>query len=182
MDSPITVAGAELNLDMLDIEADNGVVHVVNSVMVPPLDTIADVVVASTEADEPEFTTLLTAVGAADPAVLELLSNPLAGITVFAPTDAAFEALGEETLTAVIEDQAALTGILQYHVTPGVFYSDEVVALVAEGAVEIEMADGSMAEVTPELTIAGANIVMTDIETLNGVVHVIDAVILPPTE
>jgi uncharacterized surface protein with fasciclin (FAS1) repeats len=179
----ITVGGAPLNMDMLDIEAANGVVHVVDAVMVPPLDTIADVVVASTEAEEPQFTTLLTAVQAADPAVLELLSDPLAGVTVFAPTDAAFEALGEETLTAVIEDQAMLTGILQYHVLPDVVYSDEVVGLVEAGPVEVEMANGAMAEVALDgenVTIAGATVVMTDIETLNGVVHVIDAVMLPP--
>lgn len=178
-DGVITVGGAPLNMDMLDIETANGVIHVVDAVMVPPLDTIADVVVASTEAEEAEFTTLLTAVQAADPAVLELLADPLAGVTVFAPTDAAFEALGEETLTAVIEDQAMLTGILQYHVLPGVVYSDTVVELVAEGPIEVEMANGGTAEVTPDLTIAGANIVMTDIETLNGVIHVIDAVMIP---
>jgi transforming growth factor-beta-induced protein len=178
----ITVGGAALNLEMLDIEAANGVIHVIDAVMVPPLDTVADVVVASTEGEEPEFTTLLAAVGAADPAVLELLSDPLANVTVFAPTDAAFAALGEETINAVVSDMALVTDILQYHVIADVVYSPAVVELVAEGAVEVEMANGDVAEVTPELTIAGANIVMTDIETINGVIHVIDAVILPPEE
>jgi transforming growth factor-beta-induced protein len=178
----ITVGGAALNLEMLDIEAANGVIHVVDAVMVPPLTTVADVVVASAEGEEPEFATLLAAVGAADPAVLELLSDPLANVTVFAPTDAAFAALGEETITAVVSDMALVTDILQYHVIADVIYSPAVVELVAEGSVEVEMANGDVAEVTPELTIAGANIVMTDIETINGVIHVIDAVILPPTE
>jgi uncharacterized surface protein with fasciclin (FAS1) repeats len=176
----ITIGGAALNLEMLDIEAANGVVHVLDAVMVPPLDTVADVVVASAEGEEPEFATLLAAVGAADPAVLELLSDPLANVTVFAPTDAAFAALGEETITAVVSDMALVTDILQYHVIADVVYSPAVVELVAEGPVEVEMANGDVAEVTPELTIAGANIVMTDIETINGVIHVIDAVILPP--
>ncbi|MEL6151875.1 MAG: fasciclin domain-containing protein, partial [Chloroflexota bacterium] len=167
--------------ELLDIEADNGVIHVIDAVMVPSLETVAGVVVASTEAEEAEFTTLLAAVQAADPAILELLADPLANITVFAPTDAAFAALGEDTIAAVVADQAAVTGILQYHVLPGIVYSDQVVDLVAEGAVAVEMADGNTAEITPELTIAGANIVLTDVETINGVIHVIDAVILPPT-
>ncbi|MEM6281896.1 MAG: fasciclin domain-containing protein [Chloroflexota bacterium] len=179
-DEPITVGGAPLNLEMLDVAAANGVIHVVDAVMVPPLETIADVVVASTEADEPEFTTLLAAVGAADPSVLELLADPASNITVFAPTDEAFAALGEDTIAAVVADMATVTGILQYHVLPGVVYSDQVVELVADGPVSVEMADGNTAEVTPELTIAGAGIVTTDIETINGVIHVIDAVILPP--
>ena len=184
-DGGITVGGAALNLDMLDIQADNGVVHVINDVMVPPLDTIADVVVASTEGDAPEFTTLLAAVGEADPAILDLLSNPLASVTVFAPTDAAFEAVGEETLNTILADTELLTGILQYHVLPGVAYESDIAAVLAdEGAIEISMADGNTAllEVTEDgaVTIAGATVVTTDIETLNGVVHVIDAVILPP--
>ncbi len=178
----ITVGGAALNLGMLDIEASNGVIHVVDAVMVPPLATVADVVVASAEAEEAEFTTLLAAVGAADPSVLELLSDPLANITVFAPTDAAFAALGEETINAVVSDMALVTDILQYHVVADAVYSPTVVELVADGAVAVEMANGDVAELTPELTIAGANIVMTDIETINGVIHVIDAVILPPED
>ncbi len=180
----ITVGGAPLNMGMLDIEADNGIIHVVDAVMVPPLNTVADTVVASTEAEEPQFTTLLTAVQAADPAVLELLSDPLANVTVFAPTDAAFEAVGEETLGAILEDTEMLTGILQYHVLPQVAYDSDVAALLADGPVDVTMADGSTAtiEVTEDgaITIAGATITMTDVETLNGVVHVIDAVILPP--
>ena len=81
----ITVAEANLVLDMVDIEASNGVIHVIDAVIVPELRTIADIVAELAGADEPEFTTLLTAVGAADPAVLALLADPAAAVTVFAP-------------------------------------------------------------------------------------------------
>lgn len=191
-DDTITVDGAPLNTDMLDIEAENGVIHVIDGVMVPPLYTVAEAVSAYATGTNPQyesleiyedndgqFTLLQAAVEAADPAVAGLLSDPSAQLTVFAPTDNAFEALGEDTLNAVLEDQAMLTNILQYHVTDGVLYGDEVRALVADGAVEVDMANGDTATVSDPFTIEGATIVMIDIETLNGVIHVIDAVMLP---
>lgn len=150
--------------------------------------TIADIVVASAGADTPEFSVLLTAVQAADPAVLEALSSPEAELTVFAPTDAAFAALGEETLTAVLGDQALLTGILQYHVFPGVARSGDVVELLGDmmEPVEITMADGNVATISVDeegnVKINDATIILTDVDAANGVIHVIDAVILPPSE
>ena len=105
--------------------------------------TIADIVVASTEADMPEFTTLLTAVSAADPAILEALANPEAELTVFAPTDAAFaalaEALGEEAFTEILTEEGTprLNEILMYHVVAGIVPSSAVVeGLEAEEADE----------------------------------------------
>jgi transforming growth factor-beta-induced protein len=193
----VSVDGANLNLEMVDIEASNGVIHVIDAVITPEDRTIAEIVVDMAGAGEmmeegeememdTEFTLLLTTVGAADPAILELLSDPEAELTVFAPTDAAFEALGEETITAVVSDQALVTGILQYHVFPGVAYSDDVVELLGDGTeVEIEMADGSVATISATedgIFINEAQIVMTDVDAANGVIHVIDAVILPPDD
>lgn len=184
----VTVDGANLNLEMVDIEASNGVIHVIDAVILPESRTIAEIVVASTEAETPEFTTLLAAVSAADPAVLELLSDPEAELTVFAPTDAAFAAVGAETLTAVLADQALLTAVLQYHVFPGVARSGDVVELLGDmmEPVEITMADGNIATISVSeeggVMINEANVVVTDIDAANGVIHVIDAVILPPAE
>ncbi|MEL6524368.1 MAG: fasciclin domain-containing protein [Chloroflexota bacterium] len=184
LEAGITVDGANLVLEMVDIEADNGVIHVIDAVLVPELNTIAEIVVASTEAEEAEFTTLLTAVTAADPAVLELLSDPSAGLTVFAPTDAAFEAV--EGLEDIVADTELLTAILQYHVVAGVVYSFDIPGLLGEdGTVDVEMADGSTAtiSVTEEgVFINDAQVVLTDIEASNGTIHVIDAVIVPPME
>jgi transforming growth factor-beta-induced protein len=184
----ITIDAANLVLEMVDIEASNGVIHVIDAVIVPELRTIAEVVVDSAEAEEDaEFTMLLAAVGAADPAVLEALSDPEVALTVFAPTDAAFEALGEETLNTVLADVELLTGILSYHVVDGVFYSWDVVTLLEEneGAVDVEMLTGDTATISIDdmgIYINDAQIILTDIETANGVIHVIDAVILPETE
>ena len=183
LEAGIQVAEANLVLEMIDIEASNGTIHVIDAVIVPELRTVADIVVELTEADEPEFTTLLTAVGAADPAVLELLADPSAEFTVFAPVDAAFAAV--EGLDGIVADTALLTAILQYHVFPGTVYSWQIGDLVDDmGAVSIEMANGSEATITVSdmgVMIDGANIVLelVDIEAANGVIHVIDAVIVP---
>jgi transforming growth factor-beta-induced protein len=186
LEQGITVGEANLILDMVDIEASNGVIHVIDAVLVPETRTIAEIVVESSEAETPEFTTLLAAVSAADPAVLEMLSDPEATLTVFAPTDEAFAALGEETLSAVVADTEMLTSILSYHVVPSVVYSFQLPDLLDDmGTVEIEMADTSPAtiSVTEEgVFINEAQVVLTDIQASNGVIHVIDAVILPPTE
>jgi transforming growth factor-beta-induced protein len=191
-DMGITVNGANLNLEMVDIEASNGVIHVIDAVILPESRTIAEIVVESAGAETPEFATLLAAVSAADPAVLALLSDPEAELTVFAPTDAAFAAVGEETLGAVLADQALLTSILQYHVMVGKIYSTDVATVIEEN-MEAVMADGVelptalegvsvvlTANEAGELFLNDSQIVVTDIDAANGVIHVIDAVLLPP--
>jgi len=150
--------------------------------------TIADIVVASTQSDEPEFTVLLAAVQAADPTILEALSNPEADLTVFAPTDAAFVALLEtlemdaETLLA---DTELLNSVLLYHVLDISVFSDTVIELDGESVptllsedatISISVVDGG---VVLNDTI---NVIITDFEADNGVVHVIDGVLIPPTE
>lgn len=190
-DGGITINGANLNLNMVDIEAANGVIHVIDSVILPESRTIAELVVDTAGQKEgAEFTSLLAAVQAADPSVLEALSNPEAELTVFAPTDAAFAALGEDTLKAVLADQPALSDILRYHVVPGVVRSGDLAALMKDApmdglkvntALENQQVTFAAAE-DGSVTINNAKIIMTDIDAANGVIHVIDAVILPPTE
>src|SRR5690606_34646019 len=114
--------------------------------IVPETRTIAELVVEAASMEEAaEFTTLLAAVQAADPAVLEALSDPEAELTVFAPTDAAFEALGEDTINAVLADQALLSSILLYHVVDGTLGSADVVAALMDSedmSVEVETLNG----------------------------------------
>ncbi|NWG15980.1 MAG: fasciclin domain-containing protein [Chloroflexi bacterium] len=196
-DMGVYINGAALNLEMVDIEASNGVIHVIESVILPESRTIADIVVESAGAETPEFSTLLAAVSAADPAVLETLSNAEAELTVFAPTDAAFaalaEALGEEAFNGVLADQAALTNILLYHVVPSVVRSGDLSALLEEHMsmseeplmVDTALDGAQVAFMVAEdgsVKINDATIVITDIDAANGVIHVIDAVILPPSE
>jgi transforming growth factor-beta-induced protein len=180
----ITIDKANLNLGMVDIAAANGVIHVIDAVVLPETRTIAEIVVASAAAETPEFSLLLAAVGAADPAVLAALSDPEAELTVFAPTDAAFTALGEETLNAVLADQALLTSILLYHVVGGVAYAADVVGMADMGTATVTTLQGSDITITVSdmgVMVNQANVIMTDVEAANGVIHVIDAVILPPS-
>ena len=179
----ITIAEANLVLDMVDIQTSNGIIHVIDAVILPELRTIADIVVELAGADEAEFTTLLTAVGAADPAVLELLADPTASITVFAPLDAAFAAV--EGLDDIVADTALLTTILQYHVAPGAVYSFQIAGLLDDmNQARLTMANGSDATISVSdmgVMIDGAHILLdlADIEASNGLIHVIDAVIAP---
>lgn len=145
--------------------------------------TIAEIVVASTEAETPEFTVLLAAVGAADPAFLETLSDPEANVTVFAPTDAAFtaalEALGL-TAEELLANTDLLNTVLAYHVVPGTFDAAAVVGLdgsvlgtTLRGQGLAIAVDGEMVMVNDSMVVAA------DVAASNGIVHVIDAVLVP---
>ena len=122
------------------------------------------------------FDTLVTAVQAAG------LAETLSGegpFTVFAPTDDAFAALPEGTLEGLLEDEEALTAVLTYHVVAGEAMSGDL-----SDGMSLETVQGE--EVTISITdgnvmVNDANVVQADIETSNGVIHVIDKVILPPS-
>jgi uncharacterized surface protein with fasciclin (FAS1) repeats len=125
----------------------------------------------------PDHSTLVAAVKAAD--LVNALSN--AGpFTVFAPTNAAFDKLPKGTVDDLLkpEKKEALQNILQYHVSvavfkPESFYDGQVIGQVNGDNVKIRVKDG-------KVTVNGANIVAS-IPTSNGIIHVIDAVLLPPS-
>ncbi len=133
-------------------------------------DTIVDVAVAN------EFNTLVAAVQAAG--LVETLQGD-GPFTVFAPTDEAFAALPEGTLESLLEDPEALADILTYHVVAGSVLAEDVVGL--DAATTVQGSDIAIAVVDGGVVLNGsANVVATDVKASNGVVHVIDAVILPP--
>jgi uncharacterized surface protein with fasciclin (FAS1) repeats len=120
------------------------------------------------------FTTLVAAVKAADLADTLADDGPY---TVFAPTDEAFAKLPEGTVEALLANPDKLRAILLYHVIPGKVSAADVISLssatTAQGSdVNIRVADGSV-------MVNDALVTATDIETSNGVIHVIDSVILP---
>lgn len=122
------------------------------------------------------FTTLAAALAAAD--LIETLKGD-GPYTVFAPTDAAFEALPEGTVASLLEpeNRDQLIAILTYHVVPGKVAAADVATLstantVNGAAVSIDATDGVM--------INDANVVQADIECSNGMIHVVDKVLLPP--
>lgn len=124
------------------------------------------------------FNTLVSALKAAD------LVNTLKGkgpFTVFAPTDEAFGKLPENTLAELLkpENKAKLADILTYHVTPGKITSEDIVKLNGK---EITMVNGKKAKIqvkNNEVFIDGAKVIVTDIQGQNGIIHVIDTVIIP---
>ena len=162
-----------------DIEAANGVIHVIDAVLLPPsmaaeeLPTIADIAV-----EDGRFTTLVAALEAAG------LVETLAGegtFTVFAPTDDAFATLPEGTVTSLLEDpEGALTDILLYHVVDGAVPAETVVTLESATTlggedVTITVEDGNV------FLNDTVQVIITDIEAANGIIHVIDGVLLPPS-
>ncbi|MFM8875492.1 MAG: fasciclin domain-containing protein [Anaerolineae bacterium] len=163
-----------------DIETSNGVIHVIDAVILPPSDeaaaesnTIVDVAVA-----DGRFTTLVAAVEAAG--LVETLSGE-GPFTVFAPTDDAFAALPAGTLDSLLlpENKQQLTDILTYHVVSGKVMAADVVTLTSAPTVlgkdiTITVKDG---KVYLNDTV---QVIITDVEASNGVIHVIDAVLLPP--
>ncbi|ATX67563.1 fasciclin domain-containing protein [Roseinatronobacter bogoriensis] len=119
------------------------------------------------------FSTLVAAVTAAG------LVDTLKGegpFTVFAPTDEAFAALPEGTVEGLLEDIPALTAILTYHVVPGTVMSGDL-----EDGMMAETVNGASVTigVGETVTVDGATVIQADIEASNGVIHVIDSVILP---
>lgn len=120
-----------------------------------------------------DFTTLVTAIEAAG------LVDTLKGdgpFTVFAPTDAAFAALPEGTVEGLLADIPALTSVLTYHVIAGKVMSGDL-----SDGLEAETVNGQSVTigVGDTVTVDGATVVTADIEASNGVIHVIDQVILP---
>lgn len=130
-----------------------------------------------------EFKTLATALEAAG--LIQTLSGP-GPFTVFAPTDAAFGKLPEGTVPALLKDKTKLTAVLTYHVVPGLITAKDLKAKAdKEGYVTLTTVQGS----TLRLHLAGsavhvgeksANVTAADVLAKNGVIHVIDAVLLPP--
>ncbi len=140
-----------------------------------PAARAADVV--DVAAGNPQFSTLVSAVKAAG--LVDALKSAQ-NITVFAPTNAAFNKIPKATLQSLLrpENKAKLVAILQYHVLPSKVMAADVVAL--KKATAVKTLEGSSVTVNPKaLTVGGAKIVKTDIAADNGVIHVIDRVIMP---
>ena len=163
----------ESQVIITDIIASNGVIHVIDAVLVPETRTIAEIA-AETEG----FSTLVAALDAVG--LVDAL-NGEGQFTVFAPTDDAFAALPEGTVEGLLEDTDALTNVLLYHVADGKKMASEVVML--DGSI-LETLQGQNVDINVaenSVTADDAMIITTDIEAANGVIHVIDAVILPET-
>ena len=167
--SQLTVADARVITT--DIQCDNGVIHVIDAVMLPSDKTIPEVA-----GEAGSFETLIAAVKAAGLADVLSSDGPF---TVFAPTDEAFAKLPKGTVQSLLqpENKGRLVNILKYHVVPGRVYADQAVdagrAKTLQGqplAIQFG-ADG--------VKVNDSRVVATDVAAANGVIHVIDSVLLP---
>jgi uncharacterized surface protein with fasciclin (FAS1) repeats len=175
----VKVAGGKVSVDSAnvvktDIACTNGVIHVIDSVILPATDAIPAV------ADKAgNFKTLLAAVKAAG--LVETLSGE-GPFTVFAPTDEAFAKIPAATLADLLkpENKGKLASILKYHVVAGRVYSEAAVA--AKSAATVQGASVKISTNDKGAFVNDAKILATDIDASNGVIHVIDAVIMPPAK
>jgi uncharacterized surface protein with fasciclin (FAS1) repeats len=162
------------NVVKTDIKCSNGVIHVIDSVILPEQ---RDLVALAQSTGK--FQTLLAAAKAAG--LVEALQGD-GPLTVFAPSDAAFAKLPEGTVATLLkpENKDKLQAVLLYHVVPGRIYAEQ--ALKAGKATTLQTSDVSIEVRDGKPYVETARIVATDLDASNGVVHVIDSVILPPMQ
>jgi transforming growth factor-beta-induced protein len=153
-----------------DIICTNGVIHIIDKVLTPPK------TIARTLTENGNFTKLVSAVNAVN---LTAMLNSSSPFTVFAPTDAAFNALDQTVLNKLVaSDKANLTKLLTYHMVPGTLASFQL----KNGTVTT--AEGEQLNVTvngSNITVGNVTLVTKEIICTNGVIHVIDKVLVPPS-
>jgi uncharacterized surface protein with fasciclin (FAS1) repeats len=172
----ITIEDEKVMLDQAqvvikDIKASNGIIHVIDSVLIPETRTIVDIAV-----EDGRFTTLVTALEAAGLVEALQAEGPF---TVFAPTDDAFAALPEGTLEGLLADTEALTQILLYHVIDGKVMAAQVVELDGQQVETLSGNNLSMMIDGEAVKINQSQVIIPDVEASNGVIHVIDSVLVP---
>jgi transforming growth factor-beta-induced protein len=168
----VRIGGALIT--MTDIQAKNGVVHVIDAVMLPN----AEKTIVQIAQETPALSTLVQAVVAAD------LAGALSGngpFTVFAPTNDAFAALPAGALARLLTPAGKddLTTILTYHVTPGAL--DAAAVTATSTLATLAQIPLSVTVNGNEVRVGGAKVAITNIRAKNGIVHVIESVILPPS-
>ncbi|NOU49246.1 adhesin [Pseudoalteromonas sp. JBTF-M23] len=162
-----------------DIKTDNGIIHVIDAVLMPPTsaDQAATNIVETAKAAG-SFSTLIKALEVTN--LDSVLSDGSGKFTVFAPTDAAFAALGQKTINTLLANPDTLAQILKQHVIVGEVDSVSAMSLNGKSAQTVlgnELAI-SINDQTDSLAFAGVNVLSTDIKTSNGIIHVIDAVVV----
>jgi uncharacterized surface protein with fasciclin (FAS1) repeats len=162
-----------------DIVTDNGIIHVIDAVLMPPGDmTPAATNIVETAIADGRFQTLVAALQATD--LVDALADEDANYTVFAPTDDAFALIGQENINNLLGNPDILSNILLQHVLP--IPANSTTAFTLNGKT-VETLSGAevLLKINADsdmLTFGGANVIIKDIYTSNGIIHVIDAVIV----
>lgn len=168
-----TTQCAPIDLKRVDNKASNGLVHVLNAVMIPPL---AGNIVESVAAC-PVFKTLVTAVKAAG--LVQALSGD-GPFTLFAPTDKAFKKLPPGALDKLLKNVTALQEVLEYHVVPKTYCSAGLATGLYKRITTLIKQDVTISLSKGEVRVNNARVIVADGSVTNGVVHAIDTVLIPP--
>ena len=175
-----------IKVNTADISADNGVIHTIGKVLIPAAGNIVETAVASRLDSLVKAVTRATTAPGGDPTLASTLSS--ARLTVFAPTNAAFTQLLSALSLAKIDDipVATLLAVLRYHVVGGRAFSSDLsngnLPMLAGGNTVINLTNGTAGG--PTITGNGngankSNIITTNIVCRNGVVHLVDRVLIP---
>ena len=170
-----TVRINDAQVIITDIEASNGTIHVIDTVLLPPEPEAQPVTIVDIAVGDGRFQTLVAALQAAG--LVETLQGE-GPFTVFAPTDDAFAKLPEGTVDALLKDIPVLADILLYHVVSGNVMAADVVKL--DMATTVQGGVVTISVDSDTVRINDAQVVITDIAASNGTIHVIDTVLLPP--
>lgn len=161
---------------MLPLAAQAGNYNKKNDTMAKETTMVKGKDIVETAVQSGSFDTLVKAIRAAD--LVETLKQD-GPFTVFAPTDAAFAKLPKEDLEALLKDKDKLKKVLTYHVVSGKVMAKDVLALKKAKTLEGESLKIKAKNAKEAVMIDGAKVTKTDIETSNGVIHVIDTVLMP---
>ncbi len=193
----VTNEGIRLNgefhvdLNVMGIEASNGVIYLIDGVLLPETRTIARIIADNAaDPDYPDFIILTKILEAADPAILELLADPAADVTLFTPIDAAFDSLSPQELASLTQDSAQATAFLNRYISPDLVYGFNLFPKMnADGTLEIKMMDGSVAIITlpeerfyGEFNFNGAFVGLPDTVAKNGLIQYLDNLPVPAGE
>lgn len=188
LNKPITVAGTRLNgtanIIATDVAADNGLIHQIDTVLLPPpgrftrpaprpIDGASDTIMNILKRDD-RFEVLVSSL---ETAAVERLLNQAQPFTLFAPTDAAFDDLPPGTLELLLSERTMLRAVLRNHVVAGRIAPHELRTLpyvftLANNELAVRI-DGN------RITVGGVTVVGTPIEASNGIIYVIDRVLVP---
>lgn len=178
----LTFGGA--NITATDIYTSNGVIHVIDTVIVGNVELPSlPMSIVDVAANNGSFSTLVAALQATG--LDTVLADEDRQFTVFAPSDAAFALLGEETINALLADTDTLTNILLYHVIADAeVLQDGAVTVAQSDNKMVTMANSQMTSLSlngSDLYINRSKVSSADVMADNGVIHIVDQVILPPT-
>ena len=179
-----------------DVAATNGTIHVIDEVLLPPTgvdqseeeeqnngveEPIQASNIVETALAAGTFNTLAAALEATE--LVSVLADENATFTVFAPTDDAFDVLGQDTIDALLADPETLRDILLYHVVAGQVVDASTAIGLAGSSVEMANGDSTALSLDAGRLLVNSSVVTaTDINASNGIIHVIDAVLMPPAD